>query len=160
VEDVVIDLTKPGVLAITPKVKEHFKTLLQQQQVELRFTYGHWGGMARDFDQNGAQEKGYDLVLTSETIYSEDSVDDLVAVLRAASPSQVKGEEERSSGKRIGKVEVGLEESLGDLKLGNWRKGLLREQEGVILVAAKVRSVNWLYQAIAQSLRGAATCST
>lgn len=119
-------------------MKDHFKALLVQRGIELRFTYGHWGGMARDLH---AKAEKYDLVLTSETIYSEESVDDLLAVLRAAN-----GGKGKEGARPVEKVEVGLEESLGELKLGNWRKGSLKEHDGVVLVAAKVsrfRRVLW-----------------
>ena len=95
--------------------------------------------MARDFEEKEEKEEGYELVLTSETIYSEDSVDDLLAVLKAANAGQAKhGKQTKKGENTLDRVEVGLEESLGDLGLGNWRKGSLREQDGVVLVAAKV----------------------
>ena len=129
-----LDLTVPGVLAITNSVKTHFKKLLDERGIELRFTYGHWGGMARDLEET---RQTFDLVLTSETIYSEESVDDLLAVLRAANIGSEAGD---AKTRRVEpkNVDVGLEESLGELGLGNWKKGSLREQDGVVLVAAKV----------------------
>lgn len=128
VEDLVPDLTKPGVVSITPSVKDAFKKLLDQRNVELRFTYGYWGPFAADITKS---EEGYDLVLTSETIYAEESVEDLMSVLRAAYRSKDKS--------TVEKIEVGLEESLGDLRLESWRtKSLVEGSETVILVAAKV----------------------
>lgn len=131
VEDLAPDLTKPGVVSITPAVKEAFKSLLETQHIELKFTYGFWSGVAADIK---ASEERYDLVLTSETIYAEESVDDLIAVLRAAYKSKTEN--------TVEKVEVDLEESMGDLQLDAWRTRLLAEtSETVALVAAKVSSV-------------------
>lgn len=102
---------------------------METRNVELKFTYGYWGPFAQDIE---AGKEHYDLVMTSETIYAEESVDDLTAVLRAGYKAK-----EISS---VEKVEVGLEESLEDLKLDSWKsKPLAESSETVILVAAKVR---------------------
>jgi len=145
VEDVLPDTTQPGLLAITPRVKHAFKRLLKENAVELRFTYGGWAWLAADLRDGkvdsdaGVTEKGkdkaYDLVLTSETIYAEDSVDDLIAVLRAASVRT--GQVIKTQPKH---VDVALEDSLGDLKLEAWKKQPLAGGEGVVMVAAKVGS--------------------
>jgi protein-histidine N-methyltransferase len=116
-------------VSITPAVKDAFKALLESRHIQLKFTYGYWGGLASDIGSNGDK---YDLVLTSETIYAEESVDDLISVLRAAHRSS----EKAAKGE---KVEVGLEASLGDLRLESWKSTpLASSEESVILVAAKV----------------------
>ena len=123
VEEVVVDTTKPGLLTISTKVKQAFKDLLHANQIELKFSYGHWEGLSEDVE-------GYDLVLTSETIYEEKSVNDLLALLKACyKQSHVK------------KVDVGLEEGISELAIDSWRSVPLRDgTESVILVAAKVCS--------------------
>ena len=127
IEEVLVDITKPGILTITETVKTAFKDLLAQRNVELRFTYGHWSGLAESIQEEGR----YDLVLTSETIYAEESVDDLLAVLRAS----YRGEQAEGRGR----VEVGLEESLDSMRLSPWKVRPLRDgSETVILIAAKV----------------------
>lgn len=107
----------PGHLDITDEIKELFKLLLGKQGVELEFSYGHWAGLAQDVG-------GYDLVLTAETIYAEESVDDLLSVLKAST---------RSGGG--GSVENGMDKMSMQGK-DNWTEDI--QNETVILVAAKV----------------------
>jgi hypothetical protein len=75
--------------------------------------------------------------MTAETIYAEESVNDLIGVLRSATArprGDVGGET-----KALKREEVALEDSLGDLNVGDeWAKTPLRDAEPVILVAAKV----------------------
>jgi len=105
-------------LDITDEIKASFKSLLEKQKVDLEFSYGHWAGLAQDVEN-------FDLVLTAETIYAEESVDDLLSVLKAST---------RSEG---GLVEKGMDKmSIQDK--GNWTKDI--RSETVILVAAKVSS--------------------
>lgn len=147
VEDVLPDITQPGVLPITPAVKSTFKRLLHENNVELRFTYGAWGGLAKDLrereggDETDKRRRAYDLVLTSETIYAEDSVDDLIAVLRSATAT-ANGDDKATAKAtaNLHKVEVSLEEGLGELQLDRWKCEALTSGEGVVLVAAKVGS--------------------
>ena len=131
-------------LAITPRVKDAFKRLLEENGVELRFTYGGWAGLATDLRDGkvGAgpnspwpNGRAYDLVLTAETIYAEDSVDDLIAVLRAANARAASDGEAKAAPKHL---DVALEDSLGELKLEAWKRQPLADGEGVIMVAAKV----------------------
>ena len=131
-------------LAITPRVKDAFKRLLEENDVELRFTYGGWAGLATDLrdgkvsagaNSPSAIGRAYDLVLTSETIYAEDSVDDLIAVLRAANARAASDGEAEPAPKHL---DVKLEDSLGELKLEAWKRQPLADGEGVIMVAAKV----------------------
>jgi protein-histidine N-methyltransferase len=108
----------PGHLDITEEIKASFKLLLEKQGVELEFSYGHWAGLSKDLDR-------FDLVLTAETIYAEESVDDLLSVLTSSS---------RSEG---GSVEKGMDKmSIQDKD--NWTEDI--RNETVILVAAKVSS--------------------
>jgi hypothetical protein len=81
------------------------------------------------------QDKGYELVMTAETIYSEASVDSLIRVLRAANV----GEKQQQ-----GQVKVGLEDGMQNMGVDDQKQGkegrlTLKDGEGVILVAAKVR---------------------
>lgn len=80
---------EPGELEVTPEFLEEFEALLERENVELRFFEGDWRGMdetvrrERKAGQEGA--KGYDLVLTSETVYSVPSLEPLLNLLEAAS---------------------------------------------------------------------------
>jgi len=106
----------PGHLDITEEIKDSFKFLLQKQGIELEFSYGHWAGLSKDLDR-------FDLVLTAETIYAEESVDDLLSVLKSAST------------RSAGSVEIGMDKmSMQDKD--NWTEDI--QNETVILVAAKV----------------------
>jgi len=67
----------PGHLEITDEVKRSFRNILSQKGIELEFSYGDWAGLSKTITT-------YDLVLTAETIYSEESVDDLISVLKAS----------------------------------------------------------------------------
>jgi protein-histidine N-methyltransferase len=131
IEDVVIDYEHGGDIIITPELKAAFMALLHEKRVDLRFTYGHWAGLAKEIEQ----DKGYELVMTAETIYSEASVDSLIRVLRAANV----GEKQQQ-----GQVKVGLEDGMQNMGVDDQKQGkegrlTLKDGEGVILVAAKVR---------------------
>lgn len=124
------DLETPGHLSITPAVKEAFRSLLDDYSIALEFTYGHWGGLAEELKAGG---EGYDLILTAETIYAEESVDDLVSVLRYGSTTfNAKKGSSTSPGK------VGLEDTFGIMSVKeNWAHDIT-QGEKVVLVAAKV----------------------
>lgn len=133
------DLEGPGSLAITDSVKRAFRDLLDRHKIELKFTYGDWSGLAEELGASGTHANGdgvstsrYDLVLTSETIYSEDSVDALLDVLRAAS--------RRSERKTEVVQDTEIEERLGDLAVREkWDSvSLANTKETVVLVGAKV----------------------
>ncbi|WRT65339.1 uncharacterized protein IL334_002282 [Kwoniella shivajii] len=129
VEDVIPDLESPGNLALSPALVEAFQNLLVERGIDLKFTYGHWTGLADDLVKDG---KGYDLVLTAETIYAEESNASLLEVLRSGARKGDKGNAKES---------IGLEDSLGDLKVNDddWQKKPLSESaQGLTLVAAKV----------------------
>lgn len=141
-----IDYEHGGDIAITPDLKDAFVQLLKEKKVELNFTYGHWGGLAREIETEQAEEqggeRGYELVLTAETIYSEASVESLIQVLRVANGTAA--DEAGANGKE-GKVQVGLEDSMENLGVQDAQQGkdgklALNDGERVILVAAKVRS--------------------
>ncbi|OCF34694.1 hypothetical protein I317_03769 [Kwoniella heveanensis CBS 569] len=146
VEAVLPDLEQPGNIHITPALIEAFKALLQEKNVELVFTYGHWAGLAAELQDRNPKDSqrgaGYGLILTAETIYAEESHQSLLDVLRAGLKKGTKG---------IEHVDVGLEESLGDLKVGDeWKRRPLRDGgDGFVLVAAKV-----LYFGVGGGLQG------
>ncbi|WVW79889.1 hypothetical protein I302_101859 [Kwoniella bestiolae CBS 10118] len=133
VEEVIPDLENPGNLVLSPQLVEGFKELLQQRNIELKFSYGHWAGLARDLQKEG--EEGYGLVLTAETIYAEASNASLLDVLRQAI-RRTNG----NSGEKVQKEEIRLEDSLGHLKVDDeWKvKGLREQGDGFVLVAAKI----------------------
>lgn len=109
--------------------------LLEQHYVDLRFTYGHWAGLA---DELKGQE-GYDLILTAETIYAEDSVDDLVSVLRSGEKRHPSASKTKVNKETVG---VELEDTFGNMSVKeDWVHDLSEstgQGQGVILVAAKV----------------------
>ncbi len=115
------DPNAAGTLELTPALLDAFTSLLEEREVELRFTSGDWGGMAQSI------EGGYKLVLSAETIYAEDSVGPLLDAMRASTSEYKKanGEEDLAS-------------SLGALQIDDFAKAPLRESEPVILIAAKV----------------------
>ncbi|WWC99044.1 hypothetical protein V866_005938 [Kwoniella sp. B9012] len=135
VEEVVPDLENPGNLVLSPQLVEGFRKLLEERNIELKFTYGHWSGFAGDLQKEG--EEGYGLVLTAETIYAEDSNASLLSVLKNA----IKRTKALGGGENIiHKEEVRLEDSLDNLKVDDgWKNIALKEQgDGFILVAAKI----------------------
>jgi len=108
----------PGHLDITDELKESLKSLLEKQGVELEFSYGHWAGLSKDLAK-------FDLVLTAETIYAEESVEDLLSVLKSASTRSAEG----------GSVENGMDKMSMQDKV-KWTEDI--RHETVTLVAAKV----------------------
>ncbi|WOO78866.1 Histidine protein methyltransferase 1 [Vanrija pseudolonga] len=117
------DPTRAGTLDVTPALVEAFTALLEERGIDLVFTYGDWSGMAVDL----AGEAKYNLVLTAETIYAEESVGPLIDVLRGSvAPGAAKAKP------------VALEDSLEALSVGDWSKEPLVVSDPVILVAAKV----------------------
>ena len=138
VESTLPDLNEAGELSITPELVHGFTALLAEKGVELRFTYGDWSGLAETLKD----QEPYDLVLTAETIYSQDSVGSLVRILKTVSKRRSVAEKktgQASDGE--GHVEVELEQSLEDLRLvEKWDdKPLPSQDDTVILVGAKVR---------------------
>ncbi|BEI90095.1 uncharacterized protein CcaverHIS019_0301650 [Cutaneotrichosporon cavernicola] len=115
------DPNAAGTLELSPAVLDAFTSLLEERGVELKFTSGDWGGMAQSVGS-------YDLIMSAETIYAEDSVGPLLDVIRAASAS---------SKKENGK-ENDLSDSLGALQIDDFTRAPLSEGSSVILIAAKV----------------------
>jgi protein-histidine N-methyltransferase len=66
----------PGELDVTPEFLESFETLLEHEGIDLEFSQGDWSGM---------NPRGFDIVLTSETVYSLPSLPPLLDLLEAAS---------------------------------------------------------------------------
>lgn len=128
IETVVPDLEEPGNLSLNKDLVEAFQKLLKERGIELIFTYGHWEGLSKKLKE---EKDGYGLVLTAETIYSQDSTPALIDVLREAVGK---------SGPIEHKADVELESSLEDLRVkDDWTKRPLREiSSGLALVAAKV----------------------
>jgi protein-histidine N-methyltransferase len=76
-----INPTTAGELPITPELKNAFLSSLQSLNITLRFFSGSWD----TFDPlHTAGPGGYDLVLTSETIYRTDSLEPLINLMQAA----------------------------------------------------------------------------
>ncbi|WWC68870.1 uncharacterized protein I206_102806 [Kwoniella pini CBS 10737] len=130
-EDVLPDLENAGQFIITPILINAFKQLLKEKNIELKFTFGDWRGLANDLK---IQNEGYDLVLTAETIYAEDNNSSLLGVLKEAINKRSSQDE-----KQIHKETINLEDSLGDLKVDDeWKNPLSERGNGFVLVAAKV----------------------
>ncbi|GAA5888030.1 hypothetical protein JCM6882_000256 [Rhodosporidiobolus microsporus] len=72
---------EPGELEVTPEFLESFESLLERENIELRFFEGDWSGMDETIR---AEKEGYDLVLTSETVYSVPSLEPLLDLLEAS----------------------------------------------------------------------------
>ncbi|BGO89679.1 hypothetical protein NBRC10512_007179 [Rhodotorula toruloides] len=71
-----------GGLEVTPEFLDSFDAFLEQENIDLRFFDGDWAGM--DDAVKKQEEGGYDLVLTSETVYSLSSLEPLLNLLEAA----------------------------------------------------------------------------
>ncbi|PPQ74367.1 hypothetical protein CVT26_000685 [Gymnopilus dilepis] len=76
---------EPGELPITPELKSAFLRCLESLNIHLRFFSGSWDGFN---PINVVGSNGYDVVLTSETIYRPDSLDTLIDLLQAASKGE------------------------------------------------------------------------
>ncbi|GAA5862263.1 hypothetical protein JCM8547_007786 [Rhodosporidiobolus lusitaniae] len=83
---------EPGELEVTPDFLADFEALLERENVELRFFEGEWSGMEETVGkvrgEEGMDGRPYDLVLTSETVYSVPSLEPLLNLLVAASASK------------------------------------------------------------------------
>lgn len=62
---------------VTPEFLSSFESLLKEENIQLVFSEGDWSGMASTVEK-------YDLVLTSETIYSVPSLPSLLDLLEAS----------------------------------------------------------------------------
>jgi protein-histidine N-methyltransferase len=79
----------PGELDVTPEFLESFESLLEHEGIDLEFSEGDWSGMSENLGRGG---KGFDIVLTSETVYSLPSLPPLLNLLESAA-TKGKGEE-------------------------------------------------------------------
>jgi len=73
----------PGELTVTPELKQSFITSLESLNITLKFFSGSW----RTFDPKitlAPNVRGYDVLLTSETIYHLDSLPPLINLMRNA----------------------------------------------------------------------------
>ena len=132
IEAILPDLDKPGELTTTPILIAAFRDLLNEHHIELRFTHGHWSGLAQQVEE--AAEGRYHLIMTAETIYAEDSVSDLLSVLRSSWGATIPSDDQITPFSDI-------DEGLGSMQLReDWDiKPVASQDETVILVAAKVR---------------------
>ncbi|GAA5900240.1 protein-histidine N-methyltransferase [Sporobolomyces salmoneus] len=73
----------PGELDVTPEFLESFEALLEHEGIDLEFSEGDWSGMSEGLREKG--EEGFDIVLTSETVYSLPSLPSLLDLLEGAS---------------------------------------------------------------------------
>jgi len=78
-----INPTIPGELMITPELKQSFTTSLESLNITLKLFSGSW----RTFDPKitlAPNIRGYDVLLTSETIYHLGSLPPLINLMRTA----------------------------------------------------------------------------
>ncbi|KAI5477200.1 calcium-transporting ATPase [Pseudohyphozyma bogoriensis] len=68
----------PGDVEVNPEFLDSFESMLKRENIELKFFEGDWSGMKVDVDDR------FDLVLTSETIYSIPSLPPLLNLLNSA----------------------------------------------------------------------------
>lgn len=69
---------------MTPEFLESFESLLSHERISLEFSCGDWSGFSETVRSNG-REGGFDVVLTSETVYSLPSLPSLLDLLEKAS---------------------------------------------------------------------------
>ena len=74
---------RPGELEVSPEFLDSFEAFLERENVDLRLFEGEWSGM--DAAVREDPDGPYDLVLTSETVYSVPSLGPLINLLEAAS---------------------------------------------------------------------------
>ncbi len=73
----------PGEIELTPELREAFLKALDEHAIDLRLFAGDWASFSPA--PPGKSASPYDLIITSETIYSLDSLPSLVEVLRSNS---------------------------------------------------------------------------
>ncbi|POY74375.1 hypothetical protein BMF94_2569 [Rhodotorula taiwanensis] len=76
--------TRPGELEVSPEFLDSFESFLARENIDLRFFEGDWAGMDKAIRAGGDDDELYDLVLTSETVYSVPSLGPLIDLLEAA----------------------------------------------------------------------------
>ncbi|KAI0263071.1 hypothetical protein BC834DRAFT_888990 [Gloeopeniophorella convolvens] len=72
----------PGALSVGPALADAFAASLAAHRVRVRFFAGGWGSLPPLL----RAERGYDVVLASETIYRTGALGAFLGVLRAAAP--------------------------------------------------------------------------
>lgn len=98
------DPRQAGDVDLTPPFLDAFRASLAKHNIRLRFSAGSWDSfMPRELSSvnDAAEDRPYDLIVTSETIYRMSNVPSLLAVLRmasAASPSLPSNQNARSPG--------------------------------------------------------------
>jgi protein-histidine N-methyltransferase len=85
-----------GDIEITPEAVEDFQTCLKKQNITLDFYSGSWDTLheAGAFDQSGSRKS---IVLTSETIYSMQSLPTLVNALEMACSGSIESSLQRAA---------------------------------------------------------------
>ena len=135
------DATQPGELQVTDALKDAFLSSLAESKTRLLFSAGSWGS----FRPALSVPRGFDLILTSETIYQSTSLGDLLEVITHASR---KGSDTASSLCLIAAkvlyfgVGGGVEEFTHAVsKRGGKTDVVLERREGV---GRKILSLRWL----------------
>ncbi|KAM0753535.1 hypothetical protein T439DRAFT_285325, partial [Meredithblackwellia eburnea MCA 4105] len=84
-----------GDVELSPEYIAHFEAFLERERIELNFYQGDWKGMEGILVpemESETSSKGYDIVLTSETVYELQSLPSLLDLLRATSiPKSLSG---------------------------------------------------------------------
>jgi len=134
------DASQPGELQVTDALKDAFLSSLIESKTRLLFSAGSWGS----FRPSSLSPRGFDLVLTSETIYQSTSLGDLLEVITDALK---KGSEAASSLFLIAAkvlyfgVGGGVEEFTHAVsKRGGTTEVVLERREGV---GRKILSLHW-----------------
>ncbi|GAA6006446.1 hypothetical protein JCM11491_004963 [Sporobolomyces phaffii] len=100
----------PGELDVTPELLEAFEALLAHEGIVLEFSEGDWSGMtaalsssssSESESESSSRERGFDIVLTSETVYSLPSLPALLDVLQAAATAAPREAEDRGEHERL-----------------------------------------------------------
>lgn len=73
-------------LTLTPSLLEAFQATLQTYNITLHFISGPWSHFPSLYSNK--QLKGFDLILTSETIYQPESYKDLIEILKLGRSSR------------------------------------------------------------------------
>lgn len=84
--------SESGELELTEDLLDEFQSSMTTKGINVTFYSGPWEGLAL----SGALSKQYDVVLTSETIYSMDSLSALVDVLETACCGSLEGKLDRA----------------------------------------------------------------
>lgn len=113
-----IDLNVPGEVIITPQLKSAFLESLASLNITLRFFSGSWDTFN---SLETAGRSGYDILLTSETIYRTESLGPLINLMYSAC---------------TGKAPPTLENLVSDLNISE--STLSETRPSLCLVAAKV----------------------